>query len=304
MTYKQVHNVKRDIQDLLRKPQRVTGMHTTPTAVEQENHPDEDEEAKQTRINRILNRAITYIRNGQQREAIRELAKEELQPVANSKTTKEILDMVAKLFPAANVSEALPKRPEDAPRVMVAPDDAFRTWLKKAVQKIKASGIDGISTQVFRALQMEDEAVVFIARMIERIVNADIAKEELESMSTLLLVLIPKADGGMRPVAIANTIVRMAKAYALHLGGDIFAKIFEVDKLQQGAAPAGPERIIHTVKTAISADPNSVAVLLSDISNAYNERARAKMLSLLYKRPELKHRWRCADLVYASGPTT
>jgi hypothetical protein len=65
-------------------------------------------------------------------------------------------------------------------------------------------------------------------------------------MSTLLLVLIPKADGGMRPVAIANTIVRMAKAYALHLGGDVFAKIFEVDKLQQGAAPAGPERIIHT----------------------------------------------------------
>ena len=87
------------------------------------------------------------------REAIRELAKEELQPVANSKTTQEILDKVAKLFPAANENEALPKRPEDAPRVMVAPDDSFRTWLKKAVQKIKASGIDGISTQVFRALQ-------------------------------------------------------------------------------------------------------------------------------------------------------
>ena len=50
---------------------------------------------------------------------------------------------------------------------------------------------------MFRALQMEDEAVGFIARMIERIVNADIAKEELESMSTLLLVLAPKADGGM-----------------------------------------------------------------------------------------------------------
>ena len=162
-------------------------MHPAPMAAEQGNHHNEDEEAKQTRINRILNRAITYIRNGQQREAIRELAKEELQPVANSKTTKEILDMVAKLFPAAKENEALPKRPEDAPRVMVAPDDSFRTWLKKAVQKIKASGIDGISTQVFRALQMEDEAVVFIARMIERIVNADIAKEELESMSTLLL---------------------------------------------------------------------------------------------------------------------
>jgi hypothetical protein len=186
---------------------------------------------------------------------------------------------------------------------MVVPDDSFRTWLRKAVQKIKASGIDGISTQVFRALQMEDEAVTFIARMIERIVNAEVEDEELKSMSTLLLVLIPKADGGMRPVAIANTIVRMAKAYALHLGGNVFAKIFEVDKLQQGAAPAGPERIIHTVKAAVSADPDNTAILLSDISNAYNERARAKMLNMLYARPELKHLWRCADLIYASGPT-
>ena len=84
MTYTQVHNVTRDIQDLLRKPQRVMVGHPTPRAAEQENHPDEDEEAKQTRIiNKILNKAITYIRNGQQREAIRELAKEELQPASS-----------------------------------------------------------------------------------------------------------------------------------------------------------------------------------------------------------------------------
>ena len=97
-------------------------------------HPDEDEEAKQTRINKILNKAITYIRNGQQREAIRTRANEGSknfnQSRSNSKTTQEILDMVAKLFPAAKENEALPKRPEDAPRVMVAPDDSFRTWLR------------------------------------------------------------------------------------------------------------------------------------------------------------------------------
>jgi hypothetical protein len=27
------------------------------------------------------------------------------------------------------------------------------------------------------------------------------------------------------------------------------------------------------------------------------------MLSTLYERPELKHLWRCADLIFASGPT-
>ncbi len=51
-----------------------------------------------------------------------------------------------------------------------------------------------------------------------------------------------------------------------------FTKIFEEDKLQQGAAPAGPEKIIHSIKAAIAANPEGTAVLLSDISNAYNER--------------------------------
>jgi hypothetical protein len=124
------------------------------------------------------------------------------------KTKKEVLDLTAKLFPMAKADELLPTRPDYAPRVLIAPDSAFRTWLSKAVRKIKASGPDGISTQAFRALLMVDEAVAFIAGMVERIDNADVGKEELTSLSTLLLVLIPKADGGARPVAIANTIVR------------------------------------------------------------------------------------------------
>jgi hypothetical protein len=54
----------------------------------------------------------------------------------------------------------------------------------------------------------------------------------------------------------------------------------------------------------MASSPEDTAILLSDISNAYIERARAKMLKLLYARKELKHLWKCADMVYASGPTT
>ena len=118
-------------------------------------------------------------------------------------------------------------------------------------------------------------------------------------------MLIPKADGGARPVAIANTIVRLAKAYALHLGGKVFMRIFKEVKLQHGVAPAGPERIVHTVKAAFSVDKENTAVLVYDISNAYNERSRAKIDAKhpILPRPELRHLWRCADLIYASGPT-
>ncbi len=126
------------------------------------------------RISHILARALAFIRNGQQSEALRELAKQELKDLSEMRTTEEVLELTAKLFPKAKEDELLPTRPDDAPRVLIAPDAAFKTWLGKAVRKIKASGPDGISTQVFRALLMEDEACAFVANMIERIVNADV----------------------------------------------------------------------------------------------------------------------------------
>ena len=262
------------MRDLLRKPHR-----EIPTQRGEAEQRHGVEEIRQMRISHILARALAFIRNGQQSEALRELAKQELKDLSETRTTEEVLELTAKLFPKAKEDELLPARPDDAPRVLIAPDAAFKTWLGKAVRKIKASGPDGISTQVFRALLMEDEACAFVASMIERIVNAEVEKEELSSLSTLLLVLVPNADGGARPVAIANTIVRIAKAYALYLGGDVFTRIFDEEKLQHGAAPAGPERIIHTVKAAFTTDKENTAILCSDISNAYNERHRAKMLS-------------------------
>ena len=191
LTKEMVDGVMGTMRDLLRKPPR-----EKPTPGDGSQQDQDDEEAKQKKINSIITRALAFIRNGQQKEALRELAKEELKDISDGRTTQEVLDLTAKLFPKAKEDELLPKRPEDAPRVLIAPDLAFRSWLSKAVRKIKASGPDGISTQAFRALTMEDEAVAFIASMVERIVNADIGKEELESLSTLLLVLIPKADGG------------------------------------------------------------------------------------------------------------
>ncbi len=78
-----------------------------------------------------------FLRNGQQKEAIGELSKENLKDVTNPKTKIEIIELVTKLFPEAT-NERLPTIPDDAPRVLVSPDEIFKQWLKKAVQKIKA----------------------------------------------------------------------------------------------------------------------------------------------------------------------
>ena len=112
---------------------------------------------------------------------------------------------------------------------------------------------------------MEDEACAFVASMIERIVNAEVEKEELSSLSTLLLVLVPKADRRRGKTG------RHFKYYSAHSKSVrslfrrrcVHDRIFDEEKLQHGAAPAGPERIIHTVKAAFTIDNEDTAVLCS-----------------------------------------
>ena len=100
------------MRELLRKPPRAqpaSGPH-------EDKHLELAEDAfeQQKQINKILTKAV-QIRNGQQKEAIRELAKEELNTIADPKTKSEILALVTKLFPPAAPNELLPSRPEDAP---------------------------------------------------------------------------------------------------------------------------------------------------------------------------------------------
>ncbi len=64
------------------------------------------------------------------------------------KTKKEVLDLTAKLFPMAKADELLPTRPDDAPRVLIAPDSALQNLVKQGGtedKSIRSGQIDGIS---------------------------------------------------------------------------------------------------------------------------------------------------------------
>jgi hypothetical protein len=49
----------------------------------------------------VLKKYKKSIRNGQQSEALRELAKQELKDLSETRTTEEVLELTAKLFPKA-----------------------------------------------------------------------------------------------------------------------------------------------------------------------------------------------------------
>ncbi len=72
------------------------------------------------RISHILARALAFIRNGQQSEALRELAKQELKDLSllNADNGGGVRTD-GQAFPKAKEDELLPTRPDDAPRTRV-----------------------------------------------------------------------------------------------------------------------------------------------------------------------------------------
>jgi len=65
-------------------------------------------------------------------------------------------------------------------------------------------------------------------------------------------------------------------------------------------SPGGPEAAMHILQAAIDLHPDGV-VISSDISNAFNTRKRAHILSALFREQKLAHLWRLAHWSYGSS---
>ena len=91
-----IGKVTETMRELLKKPPR--SQPAPGPSVDKLLEPEEDAVEQQRQINRIVSKAQKFIRNGQQKEAIRELAKEELKEIADPKTKSEIIELVTNCF--------------------------------------------------------------------------------------------------------------------------------------------------------------------------------------------------------------
>ena len=85
-----IEEVSDTMRELLRKPQRAQA--APRPFVDKLNEQEEDAVEQQKLINKIVAKAQMFLRNGQQKEAIRELSKENLKDVTNPKTKIEIIE--------------------------------------------------------------------------------------------------------------------------------------------------------------------------------------------------------------------
>ena len=106
-------------------------------------------------------------------------------------------------------------------------------------------------------------------------------------------VAVPKDNGGIRPIAVGNTLVRTALGVAMTPLSSRLQRYFT--PLQYGiGVRAGAEIMTHTIKAHLQLNPSHL-VIQTDLANAFNSWSRDKLYPIVDQHfPELSHVIRAA----------
>jgi hypothetical protein len=101
------------------------------------------------------------------------------------------------------------------------------------------------------------------------------------------LIALKKKAGGIRPIAIGNTLRRLVSKCASSYGIGSLTEYFHPHQLGVGI-PCGCEAAVHSARRYLSSMPEGHAFVKLDFSNAFNNISRSSMLSAIRDRlPEL-----------------
>ena len=128
-------------------------------------------------------------------------------------------------------------------------------------------------------------------------VIGDTLREYILSSS---LIPLPKGVDGVRPIAIGEQIKRAADAW---MNTIILAPArLACSPHQFGlGTPGGCENVAVAIQAMLSNDKtHRTTAFTTDISNAFNAKSRARILSEIYNTPELKPCWNLVNWTYGS----
>ena len=147
-----------------------------------------------------------------------------------------------------------------------------------ALQNDSAPGPSGLSVRSLKVAGATEEGLAAITKITNRIVNGTESNRERLTQATL--VPLVKDSHKIRPIAIGETLTRLAARILLKYNIKGLAKYFEPH--QMGVKqPGGVEYIIHSVRKDFS---SGASILSLDLSNAFNQVSREEIRKVLSDR--------------------
>jgi hypothetical protein len=157
-----------------------------------------------------------------------------------------------------------------------------------------APGINGITGELVRLLMEDKTCALALAELCSKITSNNLPDDIRTRLTRSRLIGIPKPDGGIRPIAVGDTMMKLSSIVVMNRLQQKLYKYF--DNLQFGiGVKGGAEIVAHRVRDNFSA---GASVLTVDFSNAFNSPQRSAIATELYSRPELEQLWHLFQFEY------
>lgn len=244
----------------------------TTTAVPEEDHEQKEESHEE----RTIRCATAAGRQGYAGKCVNILLRENL-PIPENP-----LDKLRELHPDGRHVLFPPQ--SEASLIHVAPDRLIQI-LKKAASG-KAPGPSGWTEELLLSAVKNEKNLAPLCAIVADMANNRIGDKVLvSSLISCRLVAIGKQNGGIRPIALIDTVLKLATSFSFTLVIDPLTKLLENEN-QFGLTEGGAEKIIHQSRLMLRTDQNLCAVQI-DCTNAFNTVSRQAMIDSLFSHKEL-----------------
>jgi len=251
-----------------------------------------EKEKPRTRFyDRALREAIAKTENGFPGRGVDILLKS-----ARDETPLPAFDEIVSALRALHPSGAVPEpMPHTAPALYIGPD-IIRSECKR-LARAKAPGCSGWTEDLLEQAVANDVVAEAIAAMVKDIVNNNLPTDIRDIIVTNRLVGIPKVPTGIRPIAIAEAIVKIASSIALMTCGKHLDETF--GDLQFGLRVGGTENVIHTVRDQLLRNED-FCIIATDFGNAFNSVHREAIAEQLASDPVTSGLWNFWQFAYGT----
>jgi len=247
---------------------------------------DDGTNAKMEAELRTIKRAVNLARKGHIGKAARVL-----DTIVREMTLSD--DQVAEKLRALHPDGPNPPPPPHTERTVTVGAAEIRATLR---DRGAAPGPNALTDEILTLLVADPVCMSNLQAMLTDILNNDVDISVRTRLVRSRLVPLPKPNDGIRPIAIGDSLLKLAGAVALGRVREACLKYFA--DIQFGVFRAGGCEIIgHNVRYDIARGFNVVTI---DMSNAFNVPSRVAMADALYALPEFSALFRLFDLEYGS----
>ena len=191
-------------------------------------------------------------------------------------------------------SSSIPPLPTDSPYRPVLPDSTFVKIWKKRIATGAAPAASGFTGDHGLPLLEDPDCLRGLAYLIELIRNGCLNERCRDLLLSCPLVAVPKPAGGVRPIAIGETLYKMAASYAMH---EVLGDAIDILGDDQFALQSGGSEVASLLLKAL-AEQHSLAA--TDLQNAFNALDRGHMLRVLFSHRRLAPIFRLVYWSYSS----